>query len=111
MANLQFDDIRLIPGTNQLDPEILERLRSHPDFERYSTLEAIEVIESAVTINPAQNAAIADLKTYKVADAQTIITNTSDLTTLESWLQTESRTQVRTSLNVRIEQIKGGLVG
>jgi hypothetical protein len=110
-AQLGFDKIFLNAGSNKLSPEELQQLKDHPDFARYSEIGALEVIEEEpVTIDPQANTNLADLMSFKEAEAIKIVNNTNSLETLESWLNVEQRSKVRTILNTRITQLKTGAI-
>lgn len=109
-ARLGFDSIELVAGINNLSPEQIETLQSHPDFARFKQLKAIELIESSEEVEPSTNSSIPDLSAYAVEDAQKLIMETVDLATLENWQNSETRKTVKSTLSTRISQLKSGVM-
>lgn len=103
-----FDSIRLKAGINQLSEKDVQKLQEHPDFQRYLDLKAIEIVQAKEEINPAENTEVVDLKKFAIPKAQEIVLATHDIGVLEGWLHTETRKDVRATLNTRIAQIKAG---
>lgn len=108
-ARLSFDKIELVAGINNLLPEQIEVLQQHPDFTRYVNLKAIELIESSDIIEPSINTEVLNLGLLNVEDAQKIVMETVDVTTLEHWQVTESRKTVKSTIATRLMQIKSGV--
>jgi hypothetical protein len=106
---LSFDKIALVAGTNALDETKIQQLQEHPDYQRFSKLKAIEVVQQSETIDPMANTEIIDLGSYAIEEAATVINSTVDLMALDAWLKTEQRKSVRTSIATRINQLKQGL--
>jgi hypothetical protein len=104
-----FDGVILKAGNNDLSEEEAEKLLNHPDFERYQTWGAIELIgETSEVIDPAANTEKVSLANYSVEDAEKIIEQTHDAELLAVWLVTETRKTLRQAINRRITTIKGG---
>ncbi|PHJ59591.1 hypothetical protein VF14_08955 [Nostoc linckia z18] len=103
-----FDSLTLRPGSNlNISDDIVEQLRSHPDFPQYERWGAIEIISPKTEINP--NAPQpSELSTMNVEEAEKVIENCADVAKLEAWLASESRVTVRRAINRRIAAIKGG---
>jgi len=109
-AVLAFDSIALVAGTNALGATKIQQLQEHPDYQRFSKLKAIELVQQSETIDPMANTEIVDLGSYAIEDSATVINSTVDLMTLDAWLKVEQRKSVRTMIATRISQLKQGLV-
>ncbi len=108
-AVLAFDSIALTAGTNALEEAKIQQLQEHPDYQRFSKLKAIELVQQSETIDPMANTEIVDLGSYAVEEASSIVNSTVDLTTLDAWLKVEQRKSVRGIIATRINQLKQGL--
>lgn len=107
-ASIAFDSVELRAGTNELTPNAIELVQKHPDFQRFSKLMAIELVEKSEIVDLQINTEVTDLSAYAVEQAQSIVNNTSDLDTLDAWLKSETRPKVRTTIATRITQVKSG---
>lgn len=108
-ASLSFDTIVLTAGANALEELRIQELQKHPDYQRFSKLKAIELVQQSEVVDPMANTQIVDLDSYAVEEASTVINSTVDLTTLDAWLKVEQRKSVRTIIATRINQLKQGL--
>lgn len=109
-ARLSFDAVELQAGTNALPPDQLEALQKHPDFSRYQSLKAIELVSESEEVDPNANAEIVDLGIYDADQAVKIVNSTNDLAVLDAWLKTETRKTIRSAIATRINQLKSGLI-
>lgn len=100
--------IKLEQGSNELSPQEVQDLRSHPDFEQYSKWQAIEISQPKEEIVSAAPVASVDLSIYNVDEAEEIVEQTHAVKTLELWLEKESRVTLRKAINKRITAIKEG---
>jgi hypothetical protein len=104
-----FDAIRIDPGVNHYDDGTLDRLQSHPDYDRYVKWGAIKPVASSETVDlTAATTEELSLAAYSVDAAQELIAAAHDVTLLETWLASETRKTLRRDLNARITQIKSG---
>lgn len=88
--------------------DAVKLVQEHPDFQRFAKLRAIELIEKAEIVDLEINTKVTDLSSYAIEQAQSIVNNTNDLDTLDSWLKSETRSKVRATIATRITQVKSG---
>jgi hypothetical protein len=106
-----FDGVALVPGRNNLTPDSLTLVLSHPDFPKYKNWGAINVIEPTVeteTVQHNANSELESLAKYNVEDIDEILDATNDVELLQKWLQKETRKTVRPQIILRINAIKAG---
>lgn len=110
IATMAFDEIVLTSGTNELSPDELRTIQTHPDYQRFVQLKAIELIEKSEIVDPQANIEIVMLTAYAEDEAKKIINNTVDLDVLDVWLKNETRAKIRTAIATRISQVKSGVL-
>jgi hypothetical protein len=107
--------LKLMPGMNEVDSELLAAAQAHPQFKQWGMLGWITAkgVKAAPAPVPASlpegggDKAPEDLSKLKAGEAIELVGKTSDLDTLERWLGVEDRATVTKALAERIESLEG----
>lgn len=112
-AEVWFDSIILKAGSgNFLNDGQLEQLMDHPDFVRYDTWGAIEVVTPDtpapdLPVVQGQPTYPANLSGISVEKAEDIVNACDDVAVLRAWFDAETRKTLREILTRRIQEIIG----
>jgi hypothetical protein len=104
-----YDRLQLKPGTNHLSETELAKLLAHPDYKQHYAWGAIEPVEPKAKIEkkvPTEGES--GLDKLSEEDAQKVIEQTFDVSTLEAWLKAEKRKVLINSINRRVAELKKG---
>ena len=92
--------VRLIPGANDVDPEVWAAMR---DMRVIKTMLKAGDLEEPKT--KAEAAPVVDFKKLKASDAVKLVSDTLDVDTLEGWYADEDRKKVAEAIEKQLEKV------